>query len=141
MHLDHFGQWAFDRSDRLDDARHERDPVGGAGLVAVVISADGAHRMRENRDLVEAVKRQMATQCGLPTQTVDARVIVEKRATFACVPDLPRPDVDLPHPRLVLAGDYVAESDVTTRYPATLEAAVIAGQRAADRLIATLRTR
>jgi hypothetical protein len=67
---------------------------------------------------------------------LDARLIVEKRATFACLPALTRPDGTTPHPRLVMAGDHVADADRTSHYPATLEGAVIAGQSAADRLIA-----
>jgi uncharacterized protein with NAD-binding domain and iron-sulfur cluster len=51
---------------------------------------------------------------------------------------LVRPDVTTPHARLVLAGDYIGEADVARHYPATLEAAVISGKRAADRLIALL---
>ncbi len=138
-HVDHFGQWAFDRSDRVAADPRPHDPVAGLGLVAVVISADGAHREIENRALIAAVAAQIAMQCGMPSQPIDARIIVEKRATFACTPSLPRPDIDTPHRRLVLAGDYVAEADPTTHYPATLEAAVISGTRAADRLIASLR--
>ena len=137
-HVDHFGQWAFDRSDRLDGARRRTDPAAALGLVAVVISAEGVHRDLEGPALIAAVARQMATECGQPSQPLDARIITEKRATFACSPALTRPDVDLPHPRLVVAGDYVAEADPTTHYPATLEAAVIGGRRAADRLLATL---
>jgi hypothetical protein len=38
----------------------------------------------------------------------------------------------------VLAGDYVALPDLATHYPATLEAAVVAGRRAAERLVAAL---
>ncbi len=138
-HVDHFGQWAFDRSDRLDGAPRAHDPAGGMGLVAVVISAEGAHRELDNADLVAAVARQLSTQCGMPSQPVESRIIVEKRATFACTPSLRRPDVDTAHERLVLAGDYVSEADPRTHYPATLEAAVISGMRAADRLIARLR--
>lgn len=137
-HVDHFGQWAFDRSERLDDAAGAVEPAAGRGLVAVVISAEGAHREIENDALVAAVAQQLATQCGLSSQPLDARIIVEKRATFACTPALQRPDIATPHARLVVAGDYVSEADPATHYPATLEAAVISGRRAADRLLATL---
>ena len=137
-HVDHFGQWAFDRSNRLDGLAGSSAPGAGKGLVAVVISAEGAHRDLDNRALVSAVARQLATQCGMPSQPLDARIIVEKRATFACTPGLVRPDVATPHARLVLAGDYVSEADPATHYPATLEAAVHSGRRAADALIAVL---
>ena len=136
-HVAHFGQWAFDRSERLADLQ-PMHPASGTGLVAVVISAEGPHRDLDNTALIAAVAQQLATQCGLPSQPLDARIIVEKRATFACTPGLTRPDVDLPHPRLVIAGDYVSEASPATHYPATLEAAVISGRRAADRLIGTV---
>jgi hydroxysqualene dehydroxylase len=137
-HVDHFVQWAFDRSESLaSDVRHAT-PASGRGLVAAVISADGPHRDLENDALIAAIAKQLATECGLASQPIESRIIVEKRATYACVPGLARPDVTTPHPRLVLAGDYVGQADVTTHYPATLEAAVIAGKRAADRLIAVL---
>ena len=137
-HVDHFVQWAFDRSECLaSDVRHAT-PASGRGLVAAVISADGPHRALDNDDLIAAIARQLASECGLASQPLESRVIVEKRATYACVPGLARPDVDAPHRRLVLAGDYVGEPDPAKHYPATLEAAVISGRRAADRVIAVL---
>ncbi len=137
-HVDHFGQWAFDRSERIDESTGMPTPANGTGLVAVVISADGAHRDIEGKDLIAAVARQMAAECGMPSRPLDARIIVEKRATFACAPSLARPDGSTPHARLVLAGDYVADADRSTHYPATLEAAVIGGRRAADALLETV---
>jgi len=53
-------------------------------------------------------------------------VIAEKRATFACTPELDRPGVDSGLPGLLLAGDYTA-----CDYPATLESAVRSGLAAA----------
>jgi squalene-associated FAD-dependent desaturase len=137
-HVDHFAQWVFDRSERLASDLHHTTPASGRGLVAAVISAEGAHRMLENDELIHAIARQLATECGLASQVLESRIIVEKRATFACTPSLVRPDVTTPHARLVLAGDYIGEADVARHYPATLEAAVISGKRAADRLIALL---
>jgi len=137
-HVDHYVQWAFDRSERLTiDPRHAM-PTSGRGLVAAVISADGAHRSLEADELIAAIAKQLATECGLSSQPLESRVITEKRATFACTPGLARPDGTTPHARLVLAGDYVGDADPTRHYPATLEAAVTSGSRAADRLIALL---
>lgn len=136
-HLDVFGQWAFNRSERLHDRVAPGSPAP-RGLVAVVISADGSHRELEQSELLATIEKQLATQCGMPSQSLDARLIVEKRATFACTPALARPDVETPHPHLVIAGDYVGQATPTTHYPATLEAALISGQRAAERLIAAL---
>ena len=144
-HLDLFGQWAFDRSERLDDrGLHKRDshkPNAPQGLVAVVISADGAHREFEQSELLAAIARQLATQCGMPSQPLDARLIIEKRATFACTPALMRPEVETPHPHLMIAGDHVACAEPVSHYPATLEAAILSGQRAAATLIAALQYR
>lgn len=134
-HVDHFGQWAFDRSERLVDANGTGGPSAGLGLVAVVISADGAHRDLERDALVAVVARQLTSQLGMPSHVLDARIIVEKRATFACTPGLARPDGTTPHARLVIAGDYVSQADPATHYPATIEAAVISGNLAGDRLL------
>ena len=138
-HLDRFGQWAFNRSERLNE-RDVPEPNAARGLVAVVISADGGHRDFEQSELIATIAKQLATQCGMPSQVLNARLIIEKRATFACTVALARPDVMTPHAHLVIAGDYVALAEPTTHYPATLEAAVISGRRAADRLIAALTT-
>ena len=54
------------------------------------------------------------------------KVIVEKRATFACKPGVFRPPNRTLAPGFVLAGDYTE-----SLYPATLESAVASGQRAA----------
>jgi uncharacterized protein with NAD-binding domain and iron-sulfur cluster len=54
------------------------------------------------------------------------KLIVEKRATYACVPRLPRPDNVTPIAGLYLAGDYTAGD-----YPATLESAVQSGVKCA----------
>jgi hydroxysqualene dehydroxylase len=52
-------------------------------------------------------------------------VLAEKRATFSCTPGLVRPSAEVGR-RLAAAGDYVEGP-----YPATLESAVRAGERAA----------
>jgi squalene-associated FAD-dependent desaturase len=111
-----YGQWAFDRSALC----------GTPGVISVVISADGPHRDLTAPALVHAVRAQLREQAGLHGKVADMRVLVEKRATFACLPDLDRPSTRTPHARLVLAGDHVASD-----YPATLEGAVRSGQRAA----------
>jgi uncharacterized protein with NAD-binding domain and iron-sulfur cluster len=59
------------------------------------------------------------------------QTITEKRATFACVPDLQRPPARTALPGLWLAGDYVAGD-----YPATLEGAVRSGVAAARAILA-----
>ena len=94
----------------------DRGQLGGApGLLAFVVSASSADR----ESAEQLVLRQARTELGLvltPVQTV-----VEKRATFACVPGLQRPPMQIA-PGLRACGDYVQGP-----YPATLEGAVRAG--------------
>ena len=54
------------------------------------------------------------------------KVVREKRATFSCRPQQPRPDHCSADPRVFLAGDHTWAD-----YPATLEGAVRSGLRAA----------
>ena len=76
------------------------------------------------RDPLQArVLQQARAQLGLELQAV--QTVVEKRATFACMPDLMRPAMRIA-PGLLACGDYVAGP-----YPATLEGAVRSGQNAA----------
>ena len=58
------------------------------------------------------------------------KVIAEKRATFSCHVNLPRPAHVTPYPRLYLAGDYTYAD-----YPATIEGAVRSGINAANYII------
>lgn len=114
-------QWLFDRG-QLN---------GPAGLFAAVISAHGRHLALSNDELAAAIQAEIATLApDLPTP-LWSRLITEKRATFACTPDLVRPQTQTPLPGLLLAGDYVASD-----YPATLEAAVSSGVAAANSVIA-----
>jgi hydroxysqualene dehydroxylase len=116
-----FAQWLFDLG--------ERPSVGR--LVSCVISADGPHLSLTREALGDAVAQQVCTQMGWPLPT-EHFVMTEKRATFACTPGIKRAPVDLLtaiHPALFLAGDYTESP-----YPATLEAAVRSGLRAAQQL-------
>ena len=102
------------------------------GLLAFVISGASAWVERgiartEAATLAQASK-QLAPCLRAPLAAVGT--IVEKRATFACVPGLRRPPMDLA-PGLVACGDYVEGP-----YPATLEGAVMSGVAAARALAA-----
>lgn len=114
----HWGQFVFDRGQL--DARQ-------AGLLAVVISASGEAAAQGHEALAQAVAAQLAQVLRMPklAQPAWTQVITEKRATFACTPDLPRPPNATGLPGLVLAGDYTAGD-----YPATIEAAVRSGVQA-----------
>lgn len=117
-------QWAFDRG-RFG---------GEAGLLACVISAHGEYEGWSHDELILAVLAQLERELGrrLPAPRW-SQVIVEKRATFACRPDLLRPGIRTPVPGLWLAGDYI-DSD----YPATLESAVRSGVACAEAIRARL---
>jgi squalene-associated FAD-dependent desaturase len=120
-------QWLFDRG-RLG---------GRKGLLAVVVSASGAHEDLHREALADALESELraapvAALRTLPRRSA-ARVITEKRATFACTPNLLRPAMETGVPGLLLAGDYVAGD-----YPGTLEAAVRSGVAAAHAAAARL---
>ncbi len=101
---------------------------GQAGLMAFVASA--ADKLPADwLDLAEAQLNRI-TQAGTPRWR---RSIVEKQATYACVPDMARPPVHTAHPRIFLAGDYTAGP-----YPATLESATQSGVQSAGALLQQL---
>lgn len=101
---------------------------GQPGLVAFVASA-AANLSPDWADEAEAQLRRIAAAGPARWR----RCIVEKQATYACVPDLPRPAVRTAHPRIFLAGDYTAGP-----YPATLESATASGVQSAASLLETL---
>ncbi|WP_459950137.1 hydroxysqualene dehydroxylase HpnE [Denitratisoma sp. agr-D3] len=109
-------QWLFDRGQLL----------GPPGLLAAVISASGPQDALTPAQLAAAIHAETARLLpGLPPPLWQ-QAITEKRATFACVPKLPRLGAVTPLPGLFLAGDHVASD-----YPATLEGAVRSGIAAA----------
>jgi len=101
---------------------------GQAGLLAFVASA-ATHLPPDWPDQVEAQLRRIVH----PGPALWRKRIVEKQATYACVPRLARPSVHTPHPRIFLAGDYTAGP-----YPATLESATRSGVQSAGSLLEQL---
>lgn len=118
---DGLGQWIFDR--RI---------AGHPGLIAVVISGRGEHLTMDNTVLGEQVAAELAKLHPDWPAPLATRVIREKRATFAATVDVDRhrPTAVTPVAGLWLAGDFTA-----TSLPATLEGAVLSGQRAAAALL------
>lgn len=91
----------------------DRGQLGGApGLLAFVVSASRLDRAA----LTRQVLAQGCRQLGLQLQGV--QTLIEKRATFACSPELKRP------PQQIASGLYACGDYVAGVYPATLEAAV-----------------
>jgi squalene-associated FAD-dependent desaturase len=113
-------QWLFDRGQLC----------GQGGLIAAVISARGRHMDLSTTDLEQGIHEEIARLVpGLPP-SLAVRTITEKRATFACLPNLKRPPAQTGLPGLWLAGDYVAGD-----YPATIEGAVRSGVAAARAIL------
>ena len=101
--------------------------TGVAVLLAFVVSGAAAWVERGAAATEAAILAQAAAELGshlrAPLRVV--RTMVEKRATFACVPGLRRPPITVA-PGLFAAGDYIEGP-----YPATLEGAVRSGLAAA----------
>lgn len=110
--------WAFERNDIAP------------GVVALVMSAHGPHLALAPEVLRDAYLALLAAQFGPLPALQDWKTIVEKRATYSCIPDLPRPTNRTPLNGLYLAGDYTAGD-----YPATLEGAVKSGVECARLII------
>lgn len=118
-----FAQWVLDRG-ALDAQQ---------GLLAVVVSAEGSHQALPQEKLAEEIGRELAQSFPELPAPLWHKVIAEKRATYACVPDLPRPSQRTPLANFYLAGDYTAGD-----YPATIEGAVRSGRTCARLLLEKL---
>jgi hydroxysqualene dehydroxylase len=130
------GQWVVDRHDLL--ARAQSDPGRPMlrQLLAVILSASGPHEKLDHATLIREVDAQLRRLQPLRQPCVWSQVIAEKRATYACTPHRVRPG----SARLV-AGVYLAGDYVDADYPATLEAAVRSGTKAADAVLHDLGAR
>jgi squalene-associated FAD-dependent desaturase len=107
----------------------DRGALGGpSGLLAFVVSGARAWVGRGAAETERAVLAQgsEALDGVLRAPLVPVRTVVEKRATFRCVPGLDRPPATIA-PGLIAAGDYVEGP-----YPSTLEGAVRSGVEAAE---------
>ena len=115
------GQWVFDRGTL----------TGMPGVMAFVLSARGVWDERDSESLMAALHGELENALGrkLPA-ALWHQLIRERRATFTCRPNLPRPTTQTPLRGLWLAGDYVCAG-----YPATLEGAVRSGVAAARTIL------
>ncbi|HNQ03656.1 MAG TPA: hydroxysqualene dehydroxylase HpnE [Thiobacillaceae bacterium] len=113
--------WAFERSDL------------GDGVVSLVASATGHHMEPTAAHPLDTALMQLRRALGPLPALLAWKRIAEKRATYACVPGLSRPDNITPLPHLYLAGDYTAGP-----YPATFEAAVRSGVQCAHLILSRM---
>jgi hydroxysqualene dehydroxylase len=112
------GQWTVDR---------------GNGLIACVLSGHGTGNSSwetlNNAELVNVLCSEL-TVFGICQQPLWHKIIIEKRATFSCQPNLVRPTIKTTHPKVFQIGDHT-----WAKYPATLEGAVRSGLFAAQQLL------
>lgn len=113
-------QWVFDRGALY----------GQHGLMAVIISAEGIHQKLTHDALSLKVANELYKTFPDLKKPLWHQVIAEKRATFACNVNLPRPGNSTREPNIYLAGDYTYAD-----YPATIEGAVRSGMNAASMIV------
>lgn len=113
-------QWVFDRGVLC----------GQHGLMAVIISAEGDHQKLTHDALSLIVANELYQAFPILKKPLWHQVIAEKRATFSCEVNLPRPENSTHQSNIHIAGDY-AYAD----YPATIEGAVRSGMHAANMIV------
>jgi len=124
-------QWVFNR--RKICREH-----GRGGHVSVVISAAHDFVDRDNEALTQIAVEDLRSVYGAHVPRPSHAVVIrEKRGTFSCTPEVERirPECDTPVPNLFIAGDWT-----NTGYPATIEGAIMSGEKCARRVGALLST-
>lgn len=128
----HFGQWLFDRSVFITPTNAAPETT-----LSVVISDASQLMVYPREQVIQAIKQQIDEQTlrfrPMP-EIIATELIIEKKASFAAVPGLFRPDCTTPWKGIYAAGDWT-----NTGYPGVLEGAVRSGQEAANVLHNTLR--
>lgn len=110
-----WAQWVFDHG----------QTHGTPGLLAVIISTEGAWQGIPTEQMAARIAAELTQVFELP-EPLWFKVIVEKRATFACRVGTERPGQKTGLRNFFLAGDYTASD-----YPATIESAVRSGVKCA----------
>ena len=116
-------QWLFNK-------RKIQNTSGKGGHISAVISAADAFVDLTNDELIRLTMEDLhSVYPTFPDHPAHAVVIREKRATFSCTPatERLRPSQKTPIPNLFLAGDWT-----DTGHPATIEGAIVSGERCAD---------
>ena len=119
----------------------ERSLSGHSHLLAVVISAQGRHLQISQEQLLEQVSNELKQTLGPLPQLIDSKLIIEKRATFQCHPDVDqhRPGITTKLSNLNLCGDYVyIEENNQPGLPSTLEGALRSGVKCAQTVVKQL---
>jgi squalene-associated FAD-dependent desaturase len=128
--IDRRVQWVFNK-------RKIAQERGTGGHVSCVISGAEEFVSFSNEQLVQLALEDLRTLYRRASKPTHAIVIREKRATFSCTPDAERvrPPQQTSIPNLFLAGDWT-----NTGLPATIEGAILSGERCAHLAAACVRT-
>ncbi len=106
-------------------------------IASVTVSAADKLAEKDAGEIAELLWQDVAIALGKPpSATPPVRIVKERRATFAQIPVAlaKRPAPRTAYGNLFLAGDWTA-----TGLPATIEGAVLSGQRAATLALASVR--
>jgi len=116
----------------------ERSLSGHDDVLAVVISAQGAHLQMPETALVKTVYTELSNTIENLPELLNSKLIIEKRASFQCHPhvDKYRPGIHTNLSNLKLCGDYVyIEQNNSPGLPSTLEGALRSGVECAQLII------
>ena len=131
------GHFRLDHKVELPGGNHLLGIIGGTAhwlfargdIVSVTVSAADKLAEKEAGEISKLLWRDIAAALGKPpSEPPPHRIVKEKRATFAQTPAMlaKRPPPRTAYNNLFLAGDWT-----DTGLPATIEGAVLSGQRAA----------
>lgn len=105
------------------------------GRISVTVSNADRLMQEERGILAKQIWQEISDITGLARELPPWQIVKEKRATFAATPaeDAKRPHTLTAWSNVYLAGDYVQ-----TGLPATIESAVLSGERAAELMMEKL---